>query len=78
MGIINFEFQISFSQKLEIKAGEFVRLKCNLKPNEDHRIGKGKGNQENLADNTSDDQIQLNSIEFNENQWMSIEINEHQ
>ncbi len=32
----------------------------------------------NLSCNTDDDQIQLNSIEFNGNQWISVEINEHQ
>jgi len=41
-------------QELKIKAEEFVRLKCDLRPNKDHRIEKGKGNQENLAGNISD------------------------
>ncbi len=35
------------------------------------------GNTENLSRNTDNDRIQLNSIEFNENQWMSIDINKH-
>ena len=32
----------------------------------------------NLSRNTDNDQIQLNSIEFNGNQQMLIDINEHQ
>ncbi len=31
----------------------------------------------NLSRNTDNDQIQLNSIEFNGNQWMLIDINEY-
>ena len=37
-----------------------------------------EGSTKNLLRDTNNDQIQLNSIEFNRNQWMSVEINEHQ
>ena len=60
------------------KYATIVRLKCDLKPNGDHKTEKDKGNQENLAGNMDNDQIQLNSMKFNGNQWMSIDINEHQ
>ena len=36
------------------------------------------GNMENLLCNTDDDQIQLNSMKFNRNQWISINFDEHQ
>ncbi len=32
----------------------------------------------NLPHNTGDDQTQSNLMEFNRNQWISIDINEHQ
>jgi len=55
-----------------------MRLKCYFKSNKDHSIGKGKGNQENLAGSISDDQIQLNSIEFNRCQSISMNISGYQ
>ena len=43
-----------------------------------HETDQIRKNRENLLRNMNDDQIQLNLMEFNGNQWMSIEINEHQ
>jgi len=43
-----------------------------------HEMDQIGENTENLLRDTDNDQIQLNSMEFNGNQWMSTEINEHQ
>ncbi len=43
-----------------------------------HETDQIEENRENLPHNTDDDQIQLNLIEFNRNQWMSININKDQ
>ncbi len=46
--------------------------------NQSQGMDQIEGSTENLQRDTNDDQIQLNSMEFNGNQWMSVEINEHQ
>ncbi len=46
--------------------------------NQSHKMDQIEGNRENLSRNIDDDRIQLNSMEFNRNQWMSIDINEDQ
>ena len=43
-----------------------------------HEMDQIEGNKKNLPHNTDDDQIQLNSMKFNENQWISMDINEYQ
>ncbi len=55
-----------------------MRLKCDLRPNKNYRIKKGKRNQKNLAGSISNDQIQLNSIKFNGYQSISMNINGYQ
>ena len=54
----------------------YITQESNI--SQSHETDQIEGNRENLPHNTNDDQIQLNSIEFNRNQWMLIEFNEHQ
>ncbi len=43
-----------------------------------HEMDQIRKIRENLPRNTDNNQIQLNSIKFNRNQWMSIDINKDQ
>jgi len=70
--------------KLKKKVAEVCEIQ-NILPGhvigntgQSHKMDQIGGNTKNLPCNIDDDQIQLNSIEFNGCQWMSMKINEHQ